>query len=54
MADGGLTGSIRNIVSVPDLRKRLLPVKLTVQAHHFSESARTKIEQAGGSVEVLG
>jgi len=24
MADGGLTGSIRNIVSVPDLRKRLL------------------------------
>ena len=24
MADGGLTGSIRNIISVPDLRKRLL------------------------------
>ena len=31
-----------------------LEKKLTVQAHHFSESARTKIEQAGGSVEVLG
>ena len=24
MADGGLTGSIRNVISVPDLRKRLL------------------------------
>ncbi len=24
MAEGGLTGSIRNIISVPDLRKRLL------------------------------
>jgi large subunit ribosomal protein L15 len=31
-----------------------LEKKLTVQAHHFSESARTKIEKAGGSVEVLG
>ncbi len=31
-----------------------LEKKLTVQAHHFSESARAKIEQAGGSVEVLG
>lgn len=30
-----------------------LEKKLTVQAHHFSESARAKIEQAGGSVEVL-
>ncbi|MFB3905155.1 MAG: 50S ribosomal protein L15 [Acidobacteriota bacterium] len=27
--------------------------KLTVHAHHFSESARQKIEQAGGSVEVV-
>jgi len=27
--------------------------KLTVRAHHFSESARQKIEQAGGSVEVV-
>ncbi len=31
-----------------------LEKKLIVQAHHFSESARAKIEQAGGSVEVLG
>ena len=30
-----------------------LEKKLTVQAHHFSESARAKIEKAGGSVEVL-
>ncbi|RPI25923.1 MAG: 50S ribosomal protein L15 [Acidobacteria bacterium] len=27
--------------------------KLTVRAHHFSGSARQKIEQAGGSVEVV-
>jgi len=27
--------------------------KLTVRAHHFSESAKQKIEQAGGSVEVV-
>jgi len=31
-----------------------LEKKLTVHAHHFSDSARRKIEQAGGSVEVLG
>ena len=31
-----------------------LEKKLTVHAHHFSESARAKIEKAGGSVEVLG
>ncbi len=30
-----------------------LEKKLAVQAHHFSASARAKIEQAGGSVEVL-
>lgn len=30
-----------------------LEKKVTVHAHHFSEAARTKIEQAGGSVEVL-
>ncbi|MDE2924992.1 MAG: 50S ribosomal protein L15 [Acidobacteriota bacterium] len=27
--------------------------KLTVRAHHLSQSAREKIEQAGGNVEVL-
>ena len=31
-----------------------LEKKLTVQAHHFSEAARRKIEQAGGKVEVIG
>ncbi len=31
-----------------------LEKKLTVHAHHFSDSARKKIEQAGGTVEVLG
>lgn len=30
-----------------------LEKKLTVRAHHFSESARKKIEEAGGTVEVL-
>ncbi|HLV01503.1 MAG TPA: 50S ribosomal protein L15 [Acidobacteriota bacterium] len=30
-----------------------LEKKLTVRAHHFSESARRKIEDAGGTVEVL-
>lgn len=30
-----------------------LEKKLTVKAHHFSESARQKIEAAGGTVEVL-
>ncbi len=46
------------------LVRRRLPVKvlgggeldrpLTVQAHGFTRSARQKIEQAGGTVEVLG
>ena len=27
--------------------------KLSVKAHHFSESARKKIEDAGGKIEVL-
>lgn len=30
-----------------------LDAKLTVKAHRFSESARSKIEAAGGTVEVL-
>lgn len=30
-----------------------LKKKLTVKAHHFSESARQKIEKAGGTVEVI-
>ena len=31
-----------------------LEKKLTVQAHHFTQSARQKIEKVGGSIEVLG
>jgi large subunit ribosomal protein L15 len=31
-----------------------LEKKLTVRAHHFSSSAKEKIEAAGGTVEVLG
>lgn len=30
-----------------------LEKKLTVQAHHFTQSARQKIEEVGGSIEVL-
>ncbi len=35
------------------LGKGDLTRKLTVRAHHFSESAKRKIEEAGGSIEVL-
>jgi len=31
-----------------------LEKKLTVQAHHFTQSASQKIEEVGGSIEVLG
>ncbi|MDP6850116.1 MAG: 50S ribosomal protein L15 [Planctomycetota bacterium] len=31
-----------------------ITVKLTVRAHRFSDSAKNKIEAAGGTVEVLG
>jgi large subunit ribosomal protein L15 len=31
-----------------------LNVALTVKAHRFSASAREKIEQAGGTVEIIG
>ena len=31
-----------------------LEKKLTVRAHHFTASAREKIEKAGGTVEVIG
>ena len=30
-----------------------ITVKLSVKAHHFSETAKKKIETAGGSFEVL-
>jgi large subunit ribosomal protein L15 len=37
------------ILGEGDLKKRL-----RIRAHHISSSARKKIEDAGGSVEVLG
>jgi len=36
------------------LGKGELTRKLSVRAHHFSESAKMKIEEAGGSIEVIG
>jgi large subunit ribosomal protein L15 len=36
------------------LGKGELTRKLSVRAHHFSESAKKKIEEAGGSIEVIG
>ena len=40
--------TLRNAWSIPELRK-----KLTVKAAAFSESAKEKIEQAGGKAEVV-
>ena len=40
-------------VGVRILGEGELSRKLTVRAHHFSESAKKKIEEAGGSVEVV-
>jgi large subunit ribosomal protein L15 len=61
--DAGATVSVEAMVDAGLVRRRR-PVKvlgrgdldraLTVQAHSFSRSARQKIEQAGGQVEVLG
>ena len=36
------------------LGKGDLNKKLSIRAHHFSESAKKKIEEAGGSFEVIG
>jgi large subunit ribosomal protein L15 len=61
--EAGATVSPEAMVEAGLVRRRL-PVKvlgwgdidraLNVQAHAFSASARQKIEQAGGAVEVLG
>ena len=61
--DANATVTPESLVQAGLVRKRL-PVKilgtgeldraLTVQAHGFTRTARQKIEQAGGSVEVLG
>ncbi len=51
MAEAGL---VRRRLPVKVLGRGDLDRPLTVQAHGFSRSARQKIEQAGGRVEVLG
>jgi large subunit ribosomal protein L15 len=61
--DAGATVSVEAMAEAGLVRRRR-PVKvlgrgdldraLTVQAHSFSRSARQKIEQAGGHIEVLG
>jgi large subunit ribosomal protein L15 len=51
MAEAGL---VRRSLPVKVLGRGDLGHALTVQAHGFSRSARQKIEQAGGRVEVLG
>jgi large subunit ribosomal protein L15 len=51
MAEAGL---VRGRLPVKILGRGDLDRALTVQAHAFSRSAQQKIEQAGGTVEVLG
>jgi large subunit ribosomal protein L15 len=50
MADAGL---VRARLPVKVLGRGEVGHALTVQAHGFTRSARQKIEQAGGTVEVL-
>jgi large subunit ribosomal protein L15 len=50
LAEAGL---VRGRLPVKVLGRGDLDRALTVQAHAFSRSARQKIEQAGGTVEVL-
>jgi large subunit ribosomal protein L15 len=47
-------GLVRGRLPVKVLGRGELDLALTVQAHAFSATARQKIEQAGGRVEVLG
>lgn len=51
LRERGLVKKLRDGLRI--LGEGKLERKLTVQAHHFSESARAKIEAAGGSAEVL-
>jgi large subunit ribosomal protein L15 len=44
----------RNLDGIKILGNGELTKKLTVKAHKFSQSAREAIENAGGSVEVIG
>ncbi|HEY8414919.1 MAG TPA: 50S ribosomal protein L15 [Thermaerobacter sp.] len=51
LVERGLVRDLRDGVKI--LGDGELRVALTVRAHKFSESARAKIEQAGGKVEVI-
>ncbi|MFO8059306.1 MAG: 50S ribosomal protein L15 [Bacillota bacterium] len=51
LEDEGLVSSVRDGVKI--LGKGELEVSLTVRAHKFSESARRKIDAAGGRAEVI-
>ena len=47
-------GFCKKIDNIKVLASGNLTKKLTVKAHAFSKAARGKIEQAGGSVEIMG
>ena len=47
-------GLVRKGRPVKILARGDLEVALTVRAHAFSDAARTKIEQAGGTAEIIG
>lgn len=47
-------GAVRSAERVKILGDGVLDAVLEVEAHAFSESAREKIEEAGGSVSVIG
>ena len=49
----GLTKEVKNSVGLKVLGNGELNVALTVKAAKFSESAKTAIEKAGGTVEVI-
>ena len=52
LVDSGLVKNLAKPVKV--LGRGELEVPLTVEAHKFSDSARSKIEAAGGSVREIG
>ena len=51
MIEAGIVKSVKDGVKV--LGNGTFTKKLTVQAHAFSESAKTKIEELGGKAEVI-
>jgi large subunit ribosomal protein L15 len=52
LIEQGYVKSVRDGLRI--LGEGELTKKLRVRAHHFSKSAKEKIEAAGGTVEVLG